>query len=60
LPTACAAATAITAVRTAEGDEFLAPEAGNAIAAVAGFNPNIGFIDEFHWLYPKNFRNGNF
>ena len=42
------AAPAIAAIRTAEGYELLAPEAGNAIAAVSGFDPNSGFIDKFH------------
>ena len=43
-----AAAPAVAAVRAAEGDEFLAPEARAAVAAVAGGDVDRGFVDEFH------------
>src|SRR5262245_15466156 len=39
---------AIAAVRTAELDEFLAPERHAAIAARAGQYVNLGFVEEFH------------
>ena len=58
-----AAATAVAAVGTAEGDIFLAPERGAAIAAVAAFYVNFRFIEEFHrrlrikkgngWPFPR-------
>src|SRR5665213_2403827 len=43
-----AAAAAIAAVRTAELDEFLAPERDDAGAAVAALEINLGLIEEFH------------
>ncbi len=43
-----AAGTAVTAVRSAERDELLAPEADAAVAAVAGMDFDGGFVDEFH------------
>ena len=39
---------AIAAIRTAEGNELLAPETGAATAAVARLHLDAGFIDEFH------------
>src|SRR5579872_462726 len=39
---------AIAAVRPAELDEFLAPERHAAVAAVAGANIDLGFVEEFH------------
>jgi hypothetical protein len=39
---------AIAAVRPAPGHEFLAPEVGDAIAALAGVDLDPGFVDEFH------------
>jgi hypothetical protein len=52
-----AAVTAVTAVRPAFLDVFLAPEAGDAIAALAGENLDSGFVDEFHLMYLYiNFR----
>mgnify|MGYP000966741516 CR=1 FL=1 len=39
---------AIAAVRAAEGDELLAPEAGTARSAVARGNVDGGFVDELH------------
>ncbi|KCV19716.1 integrase core domain protein [Bordetella pertussis B200] len=49
-----AAAPAVAAVRAALGDEFFAPKAGHAIAALAGDDFNGGFVYEFHdlwWLF---------
>jgi len=43
-----AAASAIAAVRAAEGNELLAPEAHAAVAAVTGRDPDLRFVDEFH------------
>ena len=43
-----AAATAVAAVRTAELDELLAPECDAAVAAVAGANVDLGFVEKFH------------
>src|SRR5690606_2513957 len=43
-----AAATAVAAVRAAEGDEFFATETGGAIAALAGDDFDGGFVNEFH------------
>ena len=45
-----AAAPAIAAVRSASGDVFFASEAGGAIAAVAGFDLDFCFVNEFHVL----------
>jgi hypothetical protein len=41
-----AAAAAVAAGGTAAGDELFAAEGHAAVAAVAGFDANFGFIDE--------------
>ena len=41
-------AAAVAAVRAAERDELLAPEAHAAVAAVAGGDVDGGFVDELH------------
>ena len=46
-PHAAAVAT-VAAIRTAEGDELLAPETGAATTTIARLNFDAGFIDEFH------------
>ena len=43
-----AAAAAVTAVGSPEGDELLAAEAHAAVAAIAGDDVDRGFVDEFH------------
>ena len=43
-----AAMAAIAAIRSAEGDEFFAPERGDAVAAVASVHFDSGFVEEFH------------
>ncbi len=43
-----AAAAAIAAVRSAELDEFLAPERHRAGAAVAGADIDFGLVEKFH------------
>ncbi len=43
-----AAAAAVAAVRSAELDELLAPEAAGAVAAVAALHPDLGRIEEPH------------
>ena len=43
-----AAGRAITPIRTAKWNEFLAAKADAAIAAIAGLDANTGFIDELH------------
>src|SRR5690606_31246698 len=43
-----AAAAAVAAVRPAELDELLAPEADGTAAAVAAADPDLGFIEEAH------------
>jgi hypothetical protein len=43
-----AAPAAVAAVRAAELDELLAPEGDDAVAAVAGLHPNLGFVEELH------------
>src|SRR5579862_4342572 len=43
-----AAIAAVTAIRPAIFDEFFAPERHAAVAAVAGANVNLGFVEEFH------------
>ena len=43
-----AAAPAVTAVRAAEFDEFLAPERDAAGAAIAGADIDLGFVQELH------------
>ena len=43
-----AATTTVAAIRAAARNEFLAPERGHAVAAVAGDDINEGFINEFH------------
>src|SRR5699024_8150325 len=43
-----AAIAAVAAVRPAVGHVFLAPKTQTAVAAVAGLDAQIGFIDEFH------------
>src|SRR6185312_15053208 len=42
------AETAVAAVGTTERDELLAAEADAAVAAIAGLDFDIGFVDEFH------------
>src|ERR1700722_954239 len=58
-----AAASAIAAVRAAVFDEFLAPEARRAGAAVAALEENLGLIEEFHrrmpWPRPETRKRGN-
>ncbi len=46
---------AVAAIRSAELDEFLAPERDTAVPARAGRYVDLGFIEEFHGLrvYPK-------
>jgi hypothetical protein len=41
-----AAATSVTARRSAPGNELLAPKGSHAVAAVASFYPNLDAIDE--------------
>lgn len=43
-----AAATTVAAIRTAHGDVFFPAEGGNAVAALAGDDQDLGFVDEFH------------
>src|SRR5262249_30662892 len=43
-----AAVAAVAAAGPAERNEFLAPEADAAVAAVAGVDGDFGFVDEFH------------
>ena len=43
-----AAVAAVTAVGTSEFDEFLAPEADAAVAAVATFDKDFRFVQELH------------
>jgi hypothetical protein len=43
-----AAAAAVAARRAALRHVFLAPEGGRAIAAVAGNDLDLGFVEEFH------------
>ncbi len=47
-----AALAAVAAVGAAVFDEFLAPERNAAIAAVAGADIDLGFIEEFHCSTP--------
>ena len=42
------AAPPVPAIGTAEGDELLAAEAHAAVAAIAGNDLDLGFVDEFH------------
>src|SRR5262249_48540660 len=46
---------AVATVRSAEFNEFLAPERNAAVPARAGRNIDLGFVEEFHGLrvYPK-------
>ena len=44
---------AVTAVGTAEGNEFLATKAHAAAATVTRVNLELGFVDEFHGDAPK-------
>src|SRR5215472_4307715 len=53
-----AALAAIAAVRTAEFDEFLAPERDATVAAVAGANVNLGLVEKLHLLNSVKARNG--
>ena len=47
-----AAASAVAAVGSAARHEFLAPEAGDAVAAFAGVDFDYCFVDEFHeWFF---------
>ena len=46
-----AAAAAVAAARAAVLDELLAPERDAAVAAVAGADIDLGFVEEFHGLY---------
>ena len=48
-----ATVTAVSTIRTASGDEFLAPEAHATAAAVAGLDTDTGLIDELHDLISK-------
>ncbi len=41
---------AVTSIRPAKGYEFLAPERGRAVPAVAGNDGDGGFVEEFHKL----------
>ena len=50
-----AAVAAVAAVRAAERDELLAPEADAAVAAAAGEHGDDCFVDEFHGVH-SNFR----
>ena len=43
-----AAIAAISSVGTSTGDEFLPPEAGDAVSALTGMHFDDGFVDEFH------------
>ena len=43
-----AAVAAVAAVRPAVFDELLAPERNAAVAAVAGADIDLGFVEEFH------------
>ena len=43
-----AAAAAVAAARAAEFDELLAPERDAAVAAGAGRDIDLGFVEEFH------------
>ena len=45
-----AALAAVAAGRAAAGDELLAAEGQAAVAAVAGFDSDCGFVDEHRWL----------
>src|SRR5580704_5580724 len=47
-----AAAATVAAVRSAIFDEFLAPERHAAVAAVAGANVDLGFVEELHAAIP--------
>src|ERR1700682_2917320 len=47
-----AAVAAVAAVRPAVFDEFLAPERHAAVAAVAGANVDLGFVEELHAAIP--------
>ena len=57
LELAIAALAAIAAVRTAEFNEFLAPERDAAVAAVAGANVNLGLVEKLHLLNSVKARN---
>ena len=52
-----AAATAVAAIRSALRNEFLAAERGDAVAAVAGNNLDLGFVEEFHFGLECGVRN---
>ena len=43
-----AAVTAVAAVRPAHRDVFLAAKADDAVAAIAGLDENVGFVDKLH------------
>jgi hypothetical protein len=43
-----ATVTAVTAVWTAARNELLAPKTNAAVAAAAGFDTNVRFVDKFH------------
>jgi len=45
---------AIAAIGAAEFDELLAPERDAAVAAVAGADINLGFVEKFHWFTGYN------
>ena len=47
-----AALAAIAAVRATELDELLASERHAAVAAVAGADIDLGFVEELHATYP--------
>ena len=44
--------TTVAAIRTAERNEFFAPETDAAVAAVSGEHIDFGFVDEFHGSGP--------
>src|SRR5665213_385220 len=46
-----AAAAAVATARAAMLDELLAPECDAAVAAVAGADIDLGFVEKFHGLY---------
>ena len=48
-----AAAPAVAAVRPAELDVFLPPEADHAVAAVTGAEVDLALVEEFHGVFAK-------
>jgi hypothetical protein len=45
---------AVTAVRSAELDELLAPEADAAVTAIAGLDVDLGEVEELHAVSLQN------